>query len=320
MKIENNKLIANFKIDCINNTLIDWQKYKHKFKILNPNRKCIYLSEIADLYYHERYNKNILECFNDYIEIPKCPISNNVVSYKHGGNIIFGKYSSNVSPTEISNYVAKNNENYKQHVENMKRDRKGEKNPMFGIQAWNKGLSAENNAILKQNSDRMLGNIPSEETKNKQSESAKKRLIHGHTGFKHSEESKQKMREKTIARLKSGSFPQTNSLPHREFRNILINNNINNFEEEFVYGKFTFDFKVNNYLIEVQGDFFHANPETRHSGATHNVQKINVSRDRAKRKWVETNNQYQLIEVWEKDILNNNLKVIKCIQNLINQH
>ena len=65
------------------------------------------------------------------------------------------------------------------------------------------------------------GKKPSKRTRKKQSESAKKRSVHGHSGIKHSEESKQKMREKTINRLKNGDFPQTNSLPHRIVRSML---------------------------------------------------------------------------------------------------
>ncbi len=318
IKIIENKLIANFKIDYISNELIQLDEYRKKFKLNHPKKKCVYISEIADTYYKEKYNKNILEVYSQYYDIPRCPISNEFVSYKLSGKIILGKFSSKASNKEISIYIAKNNENYKKHIEKMKIDRKGEGNPMFGIDAWNKGLNAIDNETVRKMTSHRIGTITPDNVKLKQSESAKKRLIHGHTGIKHSEASKQIMREKTIARLKAGKFPQTNSLPHQKVRTLLEEICPNQYYEEFQYGNFSFDFKLNNYLIEVQGDYWHANPNTRHSGATHSVQRVNISRDRAKKKFVLSNKEFILIEIWENDIINNTKKVKQCIQDLIN--
>ena len=125
------------------------------------------------------------------------------------------------------------------------------------------------------------------------------------------------MREKTIARLKLGKFPQTNTLPHRKFRDLLNEICINNYEEEFKYGHFSFDFRIDNYLFEIHGDYWHANPNTRHSGATHTVQKINLSRDISKSNFVIKNKEYELIIFWEKEILNQPENIKTCLKKLI---
>ena len=317
MKIIDNKLIADFKIDLKSKKTIPIEEYRKLLKDKFPNRKGFYITEIADLYYKSVYNLNILEVFSEFIDIPKCPVTNKLVSYKLSGNVILGKYSPDAFLKGMSKHIANNNENYKNHIKNMKINRLGEKNPMYGITAWNKGLNKTNNEIMKQNSEKRKGIIFSDETLKKQSESAKKRLKHGHTGIKHSEESKQIMREKTIERLKSGKFPQTNTLPHRKFAEMLNEININNYEEEFKYGHFSFDFKVDNFLIEIHGDYWHANPNTRHSGATHSVQKINISRDKAKLNFVTKNEEYELIVFWENEIINQPEKIKSCLKELI---
>jgi hypothetical protein len=127
------------------------------------------------------------------------------------------------------------------------------------------------------------------------------------------------MREKTIARFKRGEFPQTNSFPHRETRKILeeIFGEVGkDFKEEFGYGGFVFDFKVGNYLIEVQGDYFHCNPETRHTIPKNKMQINNLERDKRKHKFVSDQGEYKLVEVWENDVVNNIEKIKICLSNL----
>lgn len=316
MKIQNNTLIDDFRVDITTGQKINFDEFKLILKQKYPKRKSFYIAEMTDLYYKSNYNLNILEIYSQYIDIPRCPINNKVVSYKITGVIIFGKFSSESFGTAMTTYIANNNDNYKKHVENMKINRMGDKNPMYGEPAWNKGLNKFNNEIMKKNSEDRMGIKFSEETLKKQSESDKKRLIHGHTGMKHSEESKQIMREKTIARLKSGKFPQTNTVPHQKFRDLINQIFPNEFEEEFQYGHFSFDFKLNNYLIEIHGDYWHANPNTRHSGATHSVQRVNVSRDRKKANYVLENKKYTLIVFWENEILNQPQYITTCLNKL----
>jgi hypothetical protein len=314
------KFKIDFKVDIITGEeipLLEIKKELHN-KVGKKNNNY-YFSEIADFYYKKKYNKNILEILGDFYDIPKCPITNEYVSYKLNGSIVFGKYSSSCSYLQINKHVCENNDNYKAHIERMKVDRKGSGNPMYGANPWNSGLTKDTDERIKKISDNMMGNVFTEDILKKMSDSAKKREVHGHTGFKHSEESKQIMREKTIARFKAGSFPQTNSLPHIKTREVLeeIIGEINkDFEEEFEYGGYVFDFKVGKNLIEVQGDYFHCNPKTRHATPKNKMQENNIERDKRKSNFVLKEQEYNLIEFWEYDIINN-IEIIKeCIQNL----
>ena len=313
------KLKIDFKIDILQGTNIPLDEYREKFKKTINRKSGIYISEIADLYYREKYNKNILEILSTKYEIPKCPITNEFVTYVLTGSIIFGRFSKNCSNSQITNYCLLNDDEYKNKIEELKNTRKGAGNPMYGKKAWNYGLNKENNDIMMQNSLNRIGITFTEETKEKQSKSAKKRTVHGHTGIKHSEKSKEIMRRKTIERFKKGKFPHTNSVPHKIVKEILEKNygacGVDFFEEEGLYG-FVFDFMIGNYLIEVQGDYFHCNPKTRHANPKNTMQINNVKRDIRKKEEVEKNNEYILIELWENDIINNKKEIELCLMNL----
>ena len=192
----------------------------------------------------------------------------------------------------------------------MKIDRKGEGNPMFEKEAWNKGLTKDNDERVKMISENRKGIKFSDETLQKMSESAKVRDVHGHTGCFHSEETKQILREITIARYKNGIYSHHVSQPHLKVREIIENIGFKDWEEEFSLHGFSFDFRIGKTLIEVQGDFFHANPETRYSAATHDVQIKNVERDERKRDSIESDPVFNLVEIWESQI-NDDLKLIK---------
>lgn len=312
-----NRLKIDFKINVITGEDIPISYLKLELK--NKKNKNYYFSEIADYYYKKEYNKNILEILKDYYEIPRCPITGDLVSYKLAGSILFGKYSSSCDLSEMTKHISNNNESYKAHVERMKIERKGEGNPMYGAISWNDGLTKETDDRVKKISEDRKGIEFSEDTIKKMSESALIREVHGHAGHKHSEESKQIMREKTIERFRKGCFPQTNSFPHRETRRILeelYGVSGKNFKEEFKYGNFIFDFKIDNFLIEVQGDYFHCNPNTRHINPKSEMQIKNLERDKRKHKFVKDSGEYELVEIWENDIVNNIEKIKICLSNL----
>lgn len=308
-------LKLDFTIDYMTRENIPVASIREEMK-KNKN-KNYYLSEIAKYYYRKKYDKDILEVLNLKFEIPKCPITGECVSYKLGGSIIFGVYSSSCSYQQISDHIAKNNKDFQAFVEKMKNERKGSGNPMYGKTPWNLGISVEDERI-KKIADLRRGLKASEETRKKQSKSALKRTVHGHTGKKHSEESKQIMREKTIARFKKGLFPQTNSLPHKEVKKLMEEIfGVGNFEEEYdKLRPFVFDFMIPGFLIEVQGDYFHCNPKTRHAIPKNKMQIKNVERDKRKKKFVSSLENFKLVEIWEYDIVNNLEEVKICLQNL----
>ena len=179
---------------------------------------------------------------------------------------------------------------------------------MYQKLPWNKGLTTETSGILKKMGESRLGIKCSDETKNKQSISAKKRLIHGHTGIPHSEETKQKLRETTLASIKRGVFKQTKSKPHIEMLKILDLAKIE-YEEEKRVSFFSFDFYLIGLdtYIEVDGDYFHSNPRLYPNGPKTNTQKINYVNDQKKNAIMDGK---RFIRLWECEILNRSEEIL----------
>lgn len=251
----------DFKKDLYTGELIDICFYRELLK-KQKNKKNVYLSEICKYYHEKKYNKKFLLIVRDFFDFPLCPITNLPVKIiRYSGKLILGKFSEHATQKQINIWVANNNENYKKHIEEMKIIRKGKGNPMYNKTPWNKGLNKENNEIIKKISDNSSGKkiedihgSNSDKIRKNMSIAARRRKKHGHTGRRHTEETKNILREKTIKRIKEGKFPQTNTSIVKKVKNILNDLNII-YEEEFEYGYFCFDLKVNNILIEVNGDF-----------------------------------------------------------------
>ena len=72
-----------------------------------------------------------------------------------------------------------------------------------------------------------------------------------------------------------------------------------------------YDFYLPDYniLIEVDGDFWHCNPNTKFAIPECKTQKYNIENDKIKTQWA-LDNDYKLLRFWENDI-KNNIKYIK---------
>ncbi len=237
-------------------------------------------------------------------ERPICPCNtcgqNCRIGKKYGSNFVWTKY------------VCGRNAGVVEWSKKAKTERCGNNNPMYGKSAWNKGKNKDNCEQMKRLSELQTGRTISNESKEKMSQSAKKRLIHGHTGHKHTDESLDKMRIATLNRIKNGAFKQTDTLPHRLFRDLLIKNKIL-FLEEYILGHFSFDFLIMDYglLVEIDGDYFHSNPILYPDGPKTKTQKINYTRDISKNNYCLHNN-YKLTRIWENEVLNLKEDEILC--------
>lgn len=198
-----------------------------------------------------------------------------------------------------------------------KESRKGSGNPMFNKQAWNKDLTKDNNSSMAITSEKLKGRKISNEVKLKQSESAKRRTIHGHTGILHSAESKEKMRRATLQQIKNGDFKQNKSKCFLEFGNILKELAIEFIEEQGVL-YWSVDYYLPKYdlYIEVDGDYWHSNPKIYPNGPKTQSQKINAENDKRKNTYFE-NQKMKLVRFWESDILNNKDFVICELKKLL---
>ena len=123
---------------------------------------------------------------NLFIEWPKSPRFKEEVGYRFCGQGV-------VLSTFRRGEVNKDNcPAFKAGCDKASGERLGENNPMHGKQPWNKGKD-KRNPIIKALSESKKGKKASEETKKKQSESARARVVHGHTGHKHSKKTKLKL-------------------------------------------------------------------------------------------------------------------------------
>ena len=96
------------------------------------------------------------------------------------------------------------------------------------------------------------------------------------------------------------------TVPERQVEDILKTHDISFEAQKRIYfGKkyFICDFVVNNFVIEVQGDFWHANPRIYAKKKLLAVQKKNINNDQVKKEKLESIG-YKVIYVWEYDLKN----------------
>lgn len=202
-------------------------------------------------------------------------------------------------------------------------DRKGDKNPAYKMlndeekkKKWIKKLKKTNVQYknIGKKYEEIYGVEKALEMKKKQSESAKKRTVHGHTGHKHSNKTKQKLKETTTKWLTSGKAKHTFTEPMKKFLSLLEELKIDDkFEKEYneVYYSIDFAYPEINLAIEIDGDFYHCNPNTRHKTPKYAIQKKNLRNDKAKTTFLK-NRGWTLLRFWEDDI-NNNIDGVKKI-------
>jgi G:T-mismatch repair DNA endonuclease (very short patch repair protein) len=132
-------------------------------------------------------------------------------------------------------------------------------------------------------------------------------------GRKQSKSTRKKMSDSAIQRIIKTDQNHTSKL-EKTFANILELLDIE--YTQFFYAKdikafYDFYLPKNNILIEVDGDFWHCNPNTKYSTPKYQTQNKNIKRDQVKNQWAQDNN-YKILRFWEDDI-NNNIQQIKQI-------
>jgi very-short-patch-repair endonuclease len=140
-----------------------------------------------------------------------------------------------------------------------------------------------------------LTGVPkSEESKLKLSKTQKKR-------FQDNPQLKKEMSKRRIKWLKSKLSNKKSKLEIK-FENILNLLNIE-FEFQYEFKNRLFDFYLKNFniLIEVDGDFYHCNPNSKHDKIIYETQKLTKQNDIHKNNLC-FKNEITLIRYWEKDI------------------
>jgi G:T-mismatch repair DNA endonuclease (very short patch repair protein) len=187
----------------------------------------------------------------------------------------------------------KQKENHKKGI----LDSRGEKNGMHGKESWCKGIKKEDNIKILKAAEKC--SIVMKEKWNLLSEEEKIIKI----GFL----------------SKISGFSRKNTLPERITSEILSEFKIEFFKDHNI-NKFIFDFYIEKYnlVIEVQGDYWHANPKKYENKELDKIQIRNIERDKRKEKYLIENKINHLF-IWEFDLKNNKSFVIELIKNKINE-
>lgn len=139
-----------------------------------------------------------------------------------------------------------------------------------------------------------IGRIHSQETKDKMSQTAKRKWETGDIGSKKHYTSKLEDTFQSFLDLYDVIY-------------------LRNFYIKEIKAFYDFYIPKHNTIIEVDGDFWHCNPNTKHSNPKYESQKKNLIRDKEKNKWA-LDNGFKIIRIWEYDI-HNNIDKVKLILN-----
>jgi very-short-patch-repair endonuclease len=193
------------------------------------------------------------------------------------------------------------------------------------LKIWNKGLTIEDERV-RDNIDKVMSNP-------ERSKNISKKLKDIPKSEKHKENIKiaanirwsdENEREKQSHRrmeyiIKNGF--QVKSKLEDVIKNVLIINFLMVEEKDFYPQyyvreiKSLYDFKISGkkLLIEVDGDFWHCNPNSNFAEPKYASQISNLKQDEIKNKWC-IDNGYKLLRFWETDIKNNLDDIIEILK------
>jgi len=206
-------------------------------------------------------------------------------------------------------------------------DRTGDNNPVFKIkdrEAWIKNVIEGRKEYDESRRGKTLEEFYGEEKaliiKQNQSEAAKVREVHGHTGFYHTEETKQILREKTTNRI--ANLKDKISIPHQKLFDKLKEIIPENFDMriEYNFGFYCLDIAILSFLIciEVDGDFWHVN-EKEGFELKYDCQKRNKINEKSKTTFL-LNRNWKIIRVWESEINADIDKVVEKILKFVEEN
>jgi len=308
--IENADLVRIIPIEYFNVCLLDNKTREEISKMftkteVTKHKSCYYLDKFNH-YLKTIHNLDMKEYCKKYLENewPRCPINNEEVGFKlNGKGIMLSRFVSTVT----KEYSPK----FKEACERFSIERKGDGNPMYGKDSWNKGLTKETNEILREMGERGKGRKQSEAQKEKNRQHMLRRLANGEVlhNTPHSEETKEFLRRNTAALWARGVFNRVTSIhiKMREFLQTLdlIENPVE--EYQIKYFSSDFAFPEHKIAIECQGQYYHVDPRVYPNGPKTAVQRRNFGRDKAKKKYLDMKG-WIMLEAWEAEINDGSFK------------
>lgn len=270
----------------------------------NIKAMSLHNSKMHDIKSQETYNKLVLAG-----EPHKCECGCGNITKFLSPDKGYQKY--------IRGHASKINNNWGHNTDALNKSHKTQKEMYKNgeLVIWNKGLTIEDprvkdyiNKIMSNpkrgaNISKALSGVPkSEEHKNNLRISQIKSWLNL--------EKREKQSLQTIKRLIKNNHRNKKTKLEINFETLLVDLNIN-FEYQYVVELGIFDFYLNNFniLIEVDGDFHHCNPKTKHWPAKFPIQ-INTINNDIRKNNIAKNNNIKILRFWEKDI-NENIEWVK---------
>ncbi len=269
----------------------------YRRKDVTTHKSAYYLDKFI---YHikQKSNLTLKEYCKQYLQIdwPKCPISGKEVGFK-----IFGK------GLLVSTFAVPVNRKFSpkfdEYCNRISIERTGNGNPMFGKEAWNKGLD-NSDPRVKAMSEKRIGLKASDETRAKMRQIRAESPLKARHTIPHSTETVEKLKINTAKLWARGVFNRITSI-HIKVRDFLKTLDLNEqFIEEYQIKYFSMDFAFpnNKIAIEAQGTYYHIDPRIYPNGPINAMQRRNFGRDIAKRKVCCDQQGWKIIEVWETEI------------------
>jgi very-short-patch-repair endonuclease len=173
---------------------------------------------------------------------------------------------------------------------------------------WNKGLTKDDDERLDYGEK--ISNNLERNKKISQALKGRKRPQHvldsldkGMREYWSKEVNREKQSHKRVSYIKENGLTPVSNL-EKYFSKLMDDCGIEYHPQFYVREiKALYDFKIKgkNILIEVDGDFWHCNPNTKHKIPVTEHQIKNLTKDKIKNKWT-LENGYTLLRFWETDI------------------
>ncbi len=258
--------------------------------------------------YHieHKHNLTLIEYCEKYLNIvwPVCPITGLKVNYnvRNKDYLLINDYHHSAKLTK------ENSQKVRDYCQRFSDERKGENNPMYGKEAWNKGLGLEH-PIIKANADKKRGTKMGEESKAKMRQRRAESPLKARHTQPHTQEVKDNMRIHTAKLWATGVFNRVTSI-HIKMREFLATLKLKEgLEEEFQAKYYSLDFAFPNVkvAIECDGTYYHVDPRIYPNGPKDKIQRRNFGRDKAKNKYLGDRG-WTIIRCWETEINDGSFK------------
>lgn len=129
---------------------------------------------------------------------------------------------------------------------------------------------------------------------------------HPQYGVEKTEEQKEKSRKILLDNIHTGKIPQTMTKPHVKINQLLNSHNIL-FENEYICKYYSIDIYVPEYelMIEIMGDYWHANPNKYSYNELNKTQLVDIKQDKSKHTYIKKYYQKEILYLWEYDVNRN---------------